>query len=116
ERCQDKTQDTKQGYDLKICAFPNQRTQTLHRSKISNQPGCGIYRIRRLISGRSGHARDWNFISACLPPAASNVAVYLVGRFCDLWTRRFYRADAAIKNLAKYRNSRAGLGTSAVGT
>src|SRR5205807_5860346 len=88
-------QETQQRSGPKVWALPNQRTQTLHRSKISNQPGCGIYRVRRFLSGRSRYACDWNFVSACLQSTHGDVAVNLVGQFRDLSDRKSTRLNSS---------------------
>src|SRR4029453_5340156 len=109
---QGETQETQQRSGAKGWILPLGRTQTLHRPKISNQAGCGMYRVRRFLPGPSRYACDWNFVSACFPSTDGDVAVNLVGRFRNLSTRRFYRGEATIENLARHRHSRAGLGTS----
>ena len=108
-----KRQETQQRSGPKVRAISDERTEAVHRPKISNHPGGGIHRAGRFIPGRSRYAGDWNFIPSSLRAAYGDVAINLVGQFRNLSTRRFDRAETTIENLARYRHSRTWLGTRA---
>ena len=65
--------------------------------KYRTKPECGIYRIRRILPGRSRYACDWEFCIRGLQSTHGDVAVNLVGRFRDLSTRRFIEKKPPFK-------------------
>ena len=105
---------TQQRSVAKIRTFPCRRAKAVHRSEISDATRRGIDRAGRFFVRRTGDARARALVPKCIFAARRHVAIGLVGRlrrFTEWWT--IARGQTAAKNLARYRNAGARLGTGA---
>ena len=100
DRSQRETQAAQPGAARAIRPFFERGIETVHRSQIPDATGSGIYRARRLVVRRAGHARSRALVSAIFQSARGHVALRSGGTTA--------RSTASSRRWKKSRRSRSG--------